>query len=541
MHPRHRVGGLLVALLLTFVLASCDLLSGIVPTPTPAPAIGTPDPNSISYDLLAGETDGTQSFSFTNTGDADLDYTVTVSSGDGWLTITSGASGTVADGASQTVDLSATCASTDDDSATVTISDDDSAAMKSVAVDLTCSGTTSNVFLAAAVGDAGASDTFSFLNSDAAGQDFSISGVPPWLTVTPMSGTVAAAASQDIVLDADACGANGAEEANLDITFSDATTIKTAVLAPLTVNVFQVCSSAPGDYDIQLLFFGDGFTKATLDPFLTAEARWESVITGDLEDISGFTWDANDCGFDEPSFGTLDIKAVAIAVKVGEIDGTGGPSNTLARAGPCRLRVSGPDAPLTSTGVMEFDEADIGSFADLETVVLHEMGHVLGIGTLWDNLGLLDFEPLGGGTTFECLSAGRTTDPTFTGALALAQYDTLLGGGSGASGVPVANEGGGGTECGHWDEQNFDEELMTGIVENPGPNPMSAMTIDSLADLGYTVDIAQADAYAIPACAPACTPPALQASSVTDLGAGEVLLRPIGGVTADGQKVPLPE
>jgi hypothetical protein len=346
---------------------------------------------------------------------------------------------------------------------------------------------------------------------------------------------VAAGASQDIDFAAAACAASSVQEASVDITFSDSGTARAAVLTPLTVDVFQVCSAAAGAFDIQLLFFGNGFTAATLAPFLSAEERWEDVISGDIEGINGFNWPADDCSFNEPSFGTFDIDDVAIAVKVGDIDGASG---ILARAGPCRIRVSGPNAPLTVTGVMEFDSADIASFGDLETVVLHEMGHVIGIGTLWDNKGLLDFTPPGGGTTAECLGA---TDPNFTGAGALAQYDALLGGGSGATGVPVANAGGAGTQCAHWDEQDFDSELMTGYVENAGSNPMSAMTIASLADIGYTVDLGAADAYALPGCSPNCDPglPALQDGSVLDLGAGEVLLRPIGGVTPDGRKVPL--
>jgi hypothetical protein len=84
---------------------------------------------------------------------------------------------------------------------------------------------------------------------------------------------------------------------------------------------------------------------------------------------------------------------------------------------------------------------------------------------------------------------------------------------------------------------------MTGFVENAGTNPMSAMTIASLADLGYTVDTGAADPYAVPGCSPLCDPglPALQDGDHghIDLASGEILLRPIGGVTADGRRVPL--
>ncbi len=68
------------------------------------------------------------------------------------------------------------------------------------------------------------------------------------------------------------------------------------------------------------------------------------------------------------------------------IDGQNG---VLGRAGPTRLR-SGSLLPII--GVMEFD---IGDLARLEAeggllnVIVHEMGHVLGIGTIWQLKNLL--------------------------------------------------------------------------------------------------------------------------------------------------------
>jgi hypothetical protein len=43
----------------------------------------------------------------------------------------------------------------------------------------------------------------------------------------------------------------------------------------------------------------------------------------------------------------------------------------------------------------------------------------------------------------------------------------------------------------------MDEEIMTGWLD-PGTNPVSAVTISSLADLGYTVDSSAADPLTIP-------------------------------------------
>ena len=58
-------------------------------------------------------------------------------------------------------------------------------------------------------------------------------------------------------------------------------------------------------------------------------------------------------------------------------------------------------------------------------------------------------------------------------------------GGTGA-GIPVEQDGGSGTAGSHWDEETFDNELMTGYI-NDGSNPFSAMSAASFADLGYVL------------------------------------------------------
>ncbi len=133
-------------------------------------------------------------------------------------------------------------------------------------------------------------------------------------------------------------------------------------------------------------------------------------------------------------------------------------------------------------GIMQFDAADMASMVSsglLYSVVLHEMGHILGIGTLWSDFGLL--------------SGAYTSNPIFTGADATAQYNQIFG--TNAAGVPVEATGGAGTADAHWRETVFTNELMTGWA-GPGTNlPLSRVTIGSLADLGYTVNYAAADAY----------------------------------------------
>lgn len=51
---------------------------------------------------------------------------------------------------------------------------------------------------------------------------------------------------------------------------------------------------------------------------------------------------------------------------------------------------SGKKYTLPATGVMQFDSADAASMdasGSLDDVILHEMGHVIGIGQLWSTAG----------------------------------------------------------------------------------------------------------------------------------------------------------
>ena len=95
------------------------------------------------------------------------------------------------------------------------------------------------------------------------------------------------------------------------------------------------------------------------------------------------------------------------------------------------------------------------------------------------------------------LRGGGTNNPRFRGTAARKEYGILRG--TGPRDVPVENTGGPGTADGHWRDSVFVTELMTGFVSAPGTkNPLSRVTAASLQDLGYKVDMAAADPYALP-------------------------------------------
>ena len=134
---------------------------------------------------------------------------------------------------------------------------------------------------------------------------------------------------------------------------------------------------------------------------------------------------------------------------------------------------------------MKFDSYDLSFMVGqgiLDEVILHEMGHVLGIGTIWQYLGL---------------RVGDASYYGFTGSNALAEYKAMSGNAS-ATSVPVQPGSVGGSSGAHWSESVFQNELMTPSTGPGNVMPISRLTIASLADLGYTVDLAAADPYSFP-------------------------------------------
>ena len=207
--------------------------------------------------------------------------------------------------------------------------------------------------------------------------------------------------------------------------------------------------------------FGGGLSSSQRQVFSAAASRWSEIITGATD-------------------GT-ELRVVIDADGV-PIDGAGDANgNVLGRAGPRGFHANG----LPSSGIMEFDTFDLDSLereGSLLNVIIHEMGHVLGHGTIWRSRGVL-------------VGAG-SNNPVFLGENAMVEFGVLLGTNQ-PTPVPVANRGGRGTADSHWRESTFGRELLTGRL-NGGVNPISRMSIASLSDLGYQVDLDADDPYQLP-------------------------------------------
>jgi hypothetical protein len=240
---------------------------------------------------------------------------------------------------------------------------------------------------------------------------------------------------------------------------------------PVIFNATGTGDGPASGYDIVVRFnAGSVPTAAQQGAFDAAEDRWEEVVIGDLPDVP-VDRPTGTCSSTSPINETVDDLLILVTLEA--IDGPGG---VLGSAGPCLIR-SGSDLPLA--GSMRFDTADLTGLESsglLEEVVLHEMGHVLGVGSLWRRFGFLADPSQSGGV-----------DPHFTGAQAIAAFNALGGSGYTGAKVPVEDTGGSGTADAHWRETIFDKEVMTGWID-AGTNPLSAVTVSSLSDHGYTTD-----------------------------------------------------
>lgn len=243
-----------------------------------------------------------------------------------------------------------------------------------------------------------------------------------------------------------------------------------------TVSNSSVDASAA--FKIQLTFISDA-SNAQKDAFFVARAKWQKVLTAGLPKQA--VLDAGDsiCGLTVNQ--RIEIDDLLIFIDLSPIDG---PGRILGSAAPCGF----DNTNMPRVGLMRFDSADVDSLVgngQFTNVVLHEMGHVLGIGSLWDNpLNLLTpaFDPY---------------NPT--AAVSYRGVQGNIGNREvGASGSAVVeNIGGPGTARGHWKDSTYQNELMTGFLSS-GSNPLSRLTIRALADLGYEVDVSQADSYQFP-------------------------------------------
>jgi Leishmanolysin len=222
--------------------------------------------------------------------------------------------------------------------------------------------------------------------------------------------------------------------------------------------------------------------------FAQAAYTWQSIITHDLVDIDtaaeGLTERSDGCTWPEI------IDDLYICATFARIDG---PLKVLGYAGPEYVR---NDNLLPISGIMVFDKSDLAMLRQdngfLDTI-LHEMGHVIGLGSLWEYANL----------------ATESPNCTYLGVHANAEYQALSQ--CGNTTLPLERKGGPGTACVHWDEDCLGDELMTGYLSSFNSDsmrsPLSRLSIAAVQDLGYNVDYSRANPFGREQLDPLCTCP----------------------------------
>jgi hypothetical protein len=290
-------------------------------------------------------------------------------------------------------------------------------------------------------------------------------------------------------------------------------------------------------YTITIHQYGPAMPAAAQAAFDSAVAKWQRIIYRPLT-LVNLVVPAGTCAPGTPK----DSEPTTGLVILAAVDSIDGPGKTLAQAFPCEARASNG---LSVFGVMLFDSADVGTLSSttLRSVILHEMGHVIGFGTLWG--------PPNPPVQADCIRLqsnppGTVQDTYFSCPKATAAFDSsgglnYFGSGQGTPAgnkVPVENCGtapfvsptcGAGTVNSHWREVVMFNELMTGFINSSVPNPLSVITVAAQEDLGYTVNYAAADPYSHAFTAP----PAGGVAPPVWLG-NDVLHRPIYVVDARG-------
>ena len=230
-------------------------------------------------------------------------------------------------------------------------------------------------------------------------------------------------------------------------------------------------------FDIDLRWIGD-VPRSVQRSVRSAARRWQRIVTGELPDVHT-TIPAEQCLNDEDVDASIDDVMVFVAFR------NTGEANPIASATSC---VHDDDTrgmarrPIVGWIRVNADASDDwSSVTDLfDAIMAHELGHVLGF-------------------TEDVLDASgylRKSPAThFAGPKAVEAFEEQCGTSYDGDPVPMEND------AAHWLDSALSGEIM-------GPNigagsPISKITVQTLADLGYEVDENKAEPFYRTVCSPA--------------------------------------
>jgi hypothetical protein len=302
-----------------------------------------------------------------------------------------------------------------------------------------------------------------------------------------------------------------------------------ATSGALTVTATATVTS---DYAVDVRFFGPAVDPTIQAAFVNGAARVQALVTGDVPNITLNQFSVAGCNAALTTPLSELVDDIIVYAQVAPIDGVG---NILGSAGPCFVRSTGG---LSLIAVMNFDVADLQNLQTsnrLNDVILHELLHTVGFGTLWASKGQV--------------SNANSVNTGFIGAQAVGECLNAGGAANCATVVPLEACGGVGTRDVHWREPTtnncvngpegtfgFRTELMTGFISAAGTaNPLSRMSIASLADIGYVVNLLAGDAYTVPSALLASFQRIREAQGLGPMPLNDLVLEPIGAVDGAGR------
>ncbi len=232
----------------------------------------------------------------------------------------------------------------------------------------------------------------------------------------------------------------------------------------------SIAQGSPFQIEVRFLNDGAGFSEKQKQLILEGAARVSKMMTAPLVPVNADI-KAGSCDKDYPAIKET-VRGMIVFVQAKNLG-----AGSYAQAGPCDLRPS----YLPIYGGVAFNTIGLAELSDVDTLytMMHEVIHVLGGGTLWE----ASSRTLPDGT-----SDGKNliSSAGYTAAGALKEYKNL--GGAGEA-IPLD------PDKGHWLGSVFCTEIISGSPDAGVANPVSRVTLASLADLGYSVNLEAADPY----------------------------------------------
>lgn len=237
-------------------------------------------------------------------------------------------------------------------------------------------------------------------------------------------------------------------------------------------------SSPPAPaFRIEVIYDGTGQPlPAEREAVEAAVHRWEELVIGDLPDAR-IRETPTQC----PAlllFQDRNVDDLLLFVSLGAVA-----NGVIASTDICIRRGNG----LPAVATIRVNPTAAAASSGLLRAMEHEIAHALGIGTTWPS----------------ALLRERSGDLRFMGRSAEAAFQLAFGAGAGPAGqgVPVEMGGGPAVARSHWRESVLDRELLTPFsnssLSSAVDQPLSAITVSALRDLGYVVNDARADPFTV--------------------------------------------